>query len=146
MAELLKPGAFCAVLGWIVPISLLVGLVGAFPTWHRAGIPGLQAELAAGVTVMIVMVASCALTAKTSAQGPGMMAYVFVISGMARVLVSVALLAAIWAATGLPARTLMVWAAIFYLTMLVAESIWICRMLGRSGRGKPATAKPTCPP
>lgn len=124
--------SFVALFAWLIPAGLLVGGLGAYPTWRLAGAAGLLAELAAGGVVLAVMAASARFICHAASRGPRRAAQSF----MAGFLVRIALCTALTAAVGqwhadLPQQTLFVWAGLFYLVMVLAEAIWLARALQR---------------
>jgi len=123
--------SFAASLVWVVLAGVLVGLLGAFPTWHLAGRDGLAAELWAGGIVLVAVVLSAAVVVCAAWRGPATAAAAFPASGLIRLGVGLALgcAAARWA--GVDAAAFFVWPAVFYLAMLGAESFWLARALNR---------------
>ena len=127
------------VLWRIVLAGLLVGLAGAYPTWKIVGVAGLNAELSAGVAVMIVMVVSACLTVRMSRQGVQAAALVFAMGGMVRVLACAALGGVAWAMYSLPPIPLCAWIFLFFMALFWVEVSWFVSAL----RGLAATDKPT---
>ena len=123
--------SFPALLGWVLPLGLLVGGVGIYPTLRIAGTSGLHAELAAGLVVLSVMLANGAWTVWTARKGPREVAFAFMLSGVVRVFVCLLVGVVVWQLVPLPLRCYAVWLGIFYLTMLLGEGVWMARALKR---------------
>jgi hypothetical protein len=117
-------------LAWVVPLWLVTLLLGLWPS-RAIGSGVVAAKLVAGAVVLLVMVASGALCVRAARRGPGPAAFAFTVLAMARVLVSLSLLAGAWALLELPPAALLIWAVIFHLVMLVGECIWLARALQR---------------
>jgi len=122
---------FVDLLKWVVPIALSVGLAGAYPTWRAGGPAAMSAQAAAGGIVLSAVLLSGGLVAFAGLAGPGQVTMAFLVSGMLRTLVSVGLgLLLVWK-TDIPAVPLLVWLAVFYLAMFLAEGAWVVRALRR---------------
>ena len=124
--------SFAALFAWLIPASLVVGALGAYPTWRVSGTPGLLAQLAAGAVVLVVMAASARFICHAASHGPRRAAQSFVAGFLVRVAACAALSAAVghWLAD-LPQQTLLVWTGLFYLVMVLAEAIWLARAMQR---------------
>lgn len=124
--------SFAALFVWLIPAGLLVGGLGAYPTWRLSGTPGLLAQLAAGGVVLVVMAASARFIFHAASRGPRQAAQSFVAGFLVRVALCAALTAAVgqWHAD-LPQRTLFVWTGLFYVVMVLAEAFWLARALQR---------------
>ncbi len=123
--------SFPALLGWVLPVGLLVGGVGAGPTWWLAGRAGLVAELLAGTVVLPIMVASALIVLSVASSGAALTSAVFVSIGVMRLaaVVTTALILERFCRMA----TLVFWICIlaFYLAMLGAEVAWLARALKR---------------
>ncbi len=123
--------SFPALLGWVLPVGLLVGGAGAGPTWWLAGRAGLVAELLAGTVVLPIMVASALIVLSVASSGAALTSAVFVSIGVMRLaaVVTTALILERFCRMA----TLVFWICIlaFYLAMLGAEVAWLARALKR---------------
>jgi len=125
------PIRFISLVRWVVPMGLLVGLAGAYPTWRLGGRDALLAEAWAGGIVLSAVLLSALLVAFSATAGPSYATLAFVMSGLGRMIWSVALgMLVVWKG-GLPATPLFVWLAGFYFAMLPAEGAWLARALRR---------------
>jgi hypothetical protein len=123
--------SFAALIGWVVGVGVLVWGLGAYPTYRLAGGVGLEAESAAAVTVMVVMIVSAGVVRINADLGPARAAMAFLYSCAVRILACVGLTVGLWALLDLPIRILFVWTSIFYVSMLTVEGTWLARALGR---------------
>ena len=118
-----------AMVEWIVAAGFSVGIVGAYPTWVFSGIDGLWAELAAGLIVLVLVIADGWLVVRLARRGPRAATFGFVIASAVIGAASLALAVAAWAAIGLKLPVLLLWVAIFYLATLLGLSAWLARQL-----------------
>jgi len=130
-------------LGWVVPAGVLVGALGAYPTWALGGGQGLRAQLAAGAIVVGVMCAGGAFVARAARRGPRAAAFGFVRTGLIMAAGSLVMAAASSAAMKLPLAGTLLWTGVFYFAMLIAKSVWLARALRRDAR--PPAARFTAP-
>ena len=131
--------SFRALAGRLIAAGAVLWAAGAYPTWHLAGGGGLAAQTAAGAAILAVMAANAALIARYGRSDAARLAKIFLISGLARVPLSVALVVGLAAALELPDAALLIWAAVFYLGLIVTEGVWLARVLLRP---KAASAGP----
>jgi len=122
---------------YIVPAGLAAAAIGAYPTWLLAGNEGLRAKAVAGLIVMGVMLVSAAAIVRAARGGAVRAVYAFLISGLARLLGSVALAAGAWAVLSLSPMSLVIWVGIFYLAMLSAEGVWLAQAMRSHGPTSP---------
>lgn len=125
---------FSAMFGWLLAFTVVVVGFGVYPTWMVAGVPGLWAQLSAGVIVLTVMIFNGWATISTADQGPSHVSGAFSASSIVRVALCPLLAWGVWVLTDLPARPLFTWLVIFYLTSLGAECVWVARALRRHAR------------
>lgn len=118
---------FGAAFAWIFPFGLVVGLIGMPDTWDRAGRDGLIAELVAGLLVLAEMLVSAIVIKNSSKKGPAAAASAFVIGVPLRVGSTVLLSIAAVVVLKLPPAVFLLWIAIFYVAMLIGQSIWLTR-------------------
>ncbi len=116
---------FTSALVWIVPTWLAAGAAGAWPTWHLGGRDAINCMLLAGGITLVATLVGTLLVVRSARLGPARAAMTFLASGLVQGVV------AIGAATGAaviidaPLRVTLVWTAIFYVPMLVAQSLWL---------------------
>ena len=121
--------ALMALVGWVIAGGVAAAAIGTYPTWHLAGALGLRAELAAGLIVLGVKLASAWVLTRQAGGGPGRVAFVYVVLVAARVMAVLALTAGACRLWGLPPRALLIWTAAFYLATLATDSIYLARAL-----------------
>ncbi|MCK5114418.1 MAG: hypothetical protein KAR11_06620 [Phycisphaerae bacterium] len=114
---------------WVAPPIAVISLFGILPTWLVGRWDAVWAELVAVAAVLLVMIATGFLTARSAARGASMASTVFLASSMLRMLLCPALTALLWYITKLPAKIMTVWMLITYATALGLECIWIVRAL-----------------
>lgn len=114
---------------WIIMLGLLVWVVGLFPTWRLAGKAGLAAQAIAAVIVMIATCTSAMIIIKLAKSGPRVAAIGMLLSGLVRLIVVVGAIFLVRWLFELPLITLLVWTALFYITMFGGEVIWLTRTL-----------------
>lgn len=122
---------FASLLGWVVPAALILGGLGVWPTWRIAGQPAVHAMLVAAGTVLGVILCGSVVIVRAARGGPGRAAFTFIAIGFVQ---GVALLVVkgLWlTATDLPVVPTLLWAVLFYVAMLVAQSLWLARGLRR---------------
>ena len=130
--------SFLAFLGWVMPGVVVVGAIGAYPTWKLHAQLGLMTELVAGALVLTVaMLSACVIIRRAAAGGHAKAALAFVTLGWVRVLLSAALALVIWSLFGLPPRLMLIWIAVFYLVVLTCECFWLIQALQRERRRLP---------
>jgi len=118
-------------LGWIIPAGVLVGAVGAYPTWAASGVRGLWAQLVAGVIVGGVMCAGGLFVMRAARRGARAAAFGFIVSGFVMAAGTPALAVTASRTMHLPMKPTVLWAGIFCFAMLIAQSIWLARALRR---------------
>ena len=123
--------ALAGLVGWLVAAGVAVAVVGTYPTWRLAGAAGLKAELAAGLIVLGVKLASAVAVTGQAGGGPGRVAFVYVILIAVRTAAVLVLASGACWLWSLPPRALLIWTAAFYLAMLAAESFCLARALQR---------------
>jgi hypothetical protein len=128
---------FVAMLGWVVPISLAVGGLGAYPTWYwcgqeNGGWEALEAETWAWGIVFIGIIMSGLLIHRAAREGAARAAAMFMPTEGYRIALCVILGVVAWLLTRVHFVPLVVWLFIFYLTMLFCEVAWLARALRRS--------------
>ncbi len=115
----------------LLPAGLVLGLAGAWPTWHLAGAGGVLSLLCAGGLVLAAVLFSGLLVVALAAGGPSRAALGFVASGLVRLLLCVGIGLAVIHALPVCAMTFFIWLGIYYLAMFLAESAWLSRALHR---------------
>lgn len=137
-----------ALLGWVLPVSLGLGVFGIWPTWLVARWPGVLAELTAGAVVLSVMIANGLMVVAAAKKGRASAATAFSASSLVRMVVCPLLTAAAGWIFGLEIMPLGVWMVVFYLTGLAMECVWIVRALRRHRRlhEQPETRAMNCTP
>jgi hypothetical protein len=114
-------------LAWGSPMGVAVGLAGAYPTWRLGGPTALAGEGVAGVIVVAAVTIAGLLVDRMAAGGPLAPATEFCASRVFRMLSCAALgLIAAWIAIG-SVVAMLVWLALFYTVVLVAEAISLAR-------------------
>jgi len=126
-----------SLLAWTVGPAVLVGLVGAYPTWRFAGQGGLASQAAAGFIVMLAMGASAAAVARKAAGGAAKAAMAFLLAASVRVGICVASGLAAAILLPLPTAALLIWLGAFYVVSLLGESAWLVKAIRRSTEGSP---------
>lgn len=126
--------SFWALLGWVLPVGLLAGGVGAAVTWWAAGPQGLTAEFLAGAVVLPVMIVSALIVVAVAAYGPAVTTLTFVSVGVVRLtaVMAVGLIVYRYCRPGM--LVFWVWVAVFYLAVIAAEVAWLTRALKRDAR------------
>lgn len=115
---------------WTLPAMALAGVVGGYITWRVAGPRALQAEIAAAVINLVVMLGNAVgMVAYARRKSPGKAALAFLAAGMIRAAACIGLILAAWKLADLPLMPLAVWAASFYLLALAGETAWMTRAL-----------------
>ena len=117
--------------GYVVLAGLIVTAIGTWPTWKLAGWEGLRAELAAGVIVTVLTLASGAVLARRSRLGPAAVTMAFLSLTLLRVAFCAGLGVAAWRLWDLHKAALLLWTCAFYLAMLAGEGLWLVRSLRR---------------
>ena len=125
---------FSALLGWVLPVGVLTGLVGLYPTYRWAGGDGILALIAAGAAALLVVLISGFITCILARRGPAMAAGGFLFASLLRVVVCLILTAAAWQAFDLPGKVVFLWACLFYGLMILCEAGWVSRALSRDAR------------
>ena len=123
--------SFPALLGWTMPLGLMGGGLGVWPTWAAQGWQGLRAGLVALIIVFCATMLSGAAVAWQASRGPGRAAMAFIVSGPVKMIASLVAAAAAWWVMELAPRALFTWTGIFYLVLLAGESVWLARALQR---------------
>ncbi len=121
-----------AMLGFVLPVTIVLWALGSWPAWRWAGADGLAAHTAAGCIVLGVMVASAALVRLFAAMGPGKAAFAFVAASLVRIMSCVGITIAVWALFDMPAGVLCLSMPTFYFALLLAEGIWLSKALNRN--------------
>ncbi len=131
MTEVRLQLSFWAMLGWVGVIGMLLGAVGAWPTWMLAGREGLMSELIAGAVVLPIMLASALVVLRGSLRGPAAAVKMFVVGWAVRLpaVVALALLLGFFCRVHLVA--FMCWVGLFYLATIVCEGLWLAKGLKR---------------
>ena len=108
-------------------MGMAVGLVGAYPTWRMGGFNALTGEGVAGAIVMAAVTIAGLLVDRMSSKRPLPPATEFYVSRVFRML-SCAILGLIAAYIAIGSVVAMlVWLALFYMVVLVAEAISLAR-------------------
>jgi len=122
---------------WVLPPSLAVWAVGAWPM-YRHGEGWLEAQtlaLAAGLVVMIARVGAIKIVVARAQGRNGRVNVAFVLSqafmfaGMVTVLALLAVGVAMQKLLSLPSAPFFLWIVGFYMIMLAAETWWLSRVL-----------------
>jgi hypothetical protein len=123
--------SFWALLGWVLPLGVLVGGVGVTPTWWLVGREGLVAELLAGAVVLPIMIASALIVLGVASYGPALTTVVFVSIGVMRLTAVVATALILHRFSRVLVLPFWIWVVVFYLTVFGAEVAWLARALKR---------------
>ena len=123
--------SYLALLGWTVPLAAILFAVGVWPTWRAGGLTAVWAQVTAKAVVLGTVLASGAIVCRMARRGPARAAVAFIFSCMGRILVAVVLMLTAWRLLELHLTALAVWLVIFYLALLIGESIWLSRALKR---------------
>ena len=110
---------------WLVLSVVAAGAAGLYPTWRLTGAAGLHSQLSAGVIVLVVNIACGYLVVRKARRGPGAAAFTFISMGMIRMVVGLALMAAVWRMFELNVKAGFIWLALFYLIALIVEGVWL---------------------
>lgn len=122
---------FRGMLAYVLPAGLLAAGVGVWPTWRLAGAAGLAAKGVAGLIVLAAGCVSAWAVLWAWRHGPAWTAWAFVLAGLFRMASCLAMAGGAWLAFGLSPRVLFLWTAVFYIVMLLGESLWLARALRR---------------
>lgn len=131
-------------IAWSGGLAAAIAVAGIAPTLWLAGTHGLFAYAMAAGIVVAVMAMSAVLIFRAGARGPGKAAMTFVLLGAARAIASLVLAWLAWCFGGFAAAPLLIWVALFYMTMLAGESIWLTKALRREAFG-PAIGRASRP-
>jgi hypothetical protein len=123
--------SFWVLLGWVLPVGVLVGGVGVPLTWWLVGREGLVAEALAAVIVLPIMVASAAIVVGVASFGPALITAVFVSIGVMRLTAVMATALIVYRFCRIPTLAFWIWVVVFYLAMFAAEVAWLARALKR---------------
>ncbi|MFP4105672.1 MAG: hypothetical protein ACLFVU_06205 [Phycisphaerae bacterium] len=123
--------SYLAMLGWVVPFGLVAGCPDLYVTSRIAGTEGVRAGIAAWIVTSAVVLLSGWFVVLSARKGPQRAAFVFIVAGMLRAVIVLLLVAAVWAVLKLMPIVLLVWALIFYCSMLAGEVAWLARALNR---------------
>jgi hypothetical protein len=126
-----------ALLGWVLPVVVIVAGVGVLPTWLTTGWAGVLSELLAVGVVLGVLLVTGWLTVYAARLGTNQAATVFLGCSIFRLLLCPALVALGWMLTALPHKPMGVWLVVSYLLVLGLEVIWLVRALRQSARQNP---------
>ena len=118
-------------LAYVILTAVVVGAVGAWPTWRLAGRSGLHAMLAGGGIVLFVKIAFAYVIVRQAARGPGRAAFAFILLTLVRLLSNLLLAGGAWALFNVSRKLLLIWTGLFYFALIVAESIWLARAFQR---------------
>ena len=124
--------SFVGAFGYLLPIILVLGVVGAAPTLARYGRSGLSAELIAGGLVLTAMILSAAVVTASAKSGPASAAMAFAACGIVRPAVCMGGFVAAVKLTDTSSQALLIWLLVFYFCALVGEGAWIVRALRRN--------------
>ena len=125
-----------SMLGWMTASMAVTALAGAYPTWRWAAAEGLWAMLAAAAVVAAVFgVSGVAMIRFFSGKDPTRLAYLFPLSAV-RIVACLMAAGAVWAVSVLPMQAYFIWIALFYVTVLLVESVWFARYLKLGVFGK----------
>lgn len=116
-------------LRWTVISAGAVAAVGLYPTYLLAGFRGLLAEAVASAIVTIVAMGALTLMVHQARFGAASLIWTYKTAAMGKMLLSVVLALGAKFAFNLPSRPLLLWIVIFYLAVLVGQSIWLSRTL-----------------
>ena len=123
---------------WVLPPSLAVWAVGAWPMYRCGGAVWLEAQtlaMAAGLVVMIARVAAIKIVvARAQARKERVniafvLSQAFMFAGMVTVLALLAVGVAMQKLLSLPSAPFFLWIVGFYMIMLAAETWWLSRVL-----------------
>lgn len=123
--------SYLALVGWTVPLAVILLAVGIWPTWRAGGQNAVLALLTAKAVVLATVLASGVIVCRMARRGPARAAIAFIFSCMGRILIAVVLMLTAWRLLELHLTALAVWLVIFYLALLIGESIWLSRALRR---------------
>jgi len=121
--------SYLALLGWTMPLGLVAFAVGIWPTWQAGGALAVWSQVTAGAVVLATVMGSGVIVCRMARRGPARAAVGFIFSCMGRILLAVALTLTAWRLLELHLMALAIWLVIFYLALLIGESIWLSRAL-----------------
>jgi hypothetical protein len=127
--------SLASLLFWAIGPALLVGLVGAYPTWRFAGQGGLAGQATAACIVILAMAASAAVVVRKAVGGAAKAAVAFLLTASVRI--GICLVLGLAAAFLLPLSTaaMLAWLGVFYVVSLLGECAWLTRAIRRSVEG-----------
>jgi len=120
-----------AMLCFVLPTTIVLWALGAWPAWQWAGRDGLVAHTAAGGVVLGVMIASAAVVRRFAAMGPDKAAFAFVGTSFVRILFCMGITLGLWALFEMPTAVLCLSVSAFYFTLILAEGFWLSHALNR---------------
>lgn len=122
---------FASALVWIVPTWLVAGAAGAWPTWRLGGRDAINCMLLAGGITLATTLIGALCVVRSARLGPARAAMTFLAFGLILGVVSLGAATGAAVIIGASLRVTLVWTAIFYTPMLVAQSLWLYRGLRR---------------
>ena len=128
---------------WVFLPVLVITLFGILPTWLVSGWNGIWAELVAVGAVLFVMVGTGIITVRTARRGAGIASTVFLGSSLIRIVLCPGFTTLLWYITKFPAKTMLVWMLLAYITCLGLECVWMVRALRQATSAKENEQKET---
>jgi hypothetical protein len=125
-----------ALAAWLGSACALASALGATLTWKYAGTPGLWAQLAAAVLILLVMLASGAWICHRANFGSSRAATAFLAMGFPRIALGIGLAMLARSFFDLPTKPLFVWVGVYYMALLLVEGVWLSRELREIGKGE----------
>jgi hypothetical protein len=120
---------FAGMLGWIVPVGLAIAAAGAYPTWVLGGAGALWAQLAGGLIALGVLAVGALVVIRAARRGAAAAAIAFIVAGLGMGVLLLLIGAGAWALLELHMVSLVLWIAIFFVAMHLAQSFWLYRAL-----------------
>lgn len=120
-------------LSWLVPGYLVVGGIGAYPTWALKGLPGLVSLVAAALCSFAAATFTGWLIGRASQEGPVRAAAAFLPCEAYRLGIVLVAGAVIWALGGEVVSTVL-WLLGLHLLALLCETQWLVRALRKDER------------
>ena len=116
---------FSALIWSLAWLGLVVGLAGAYPTWHLRGSDGLLAQGCAGAVAMSAVLVGGLLIRAMAQAGPATVALGFMATLPVRVAACCVAGIVVVTEYTICAKTFFVWLGVFYLALMLRESAWV---------------------
>ena len=118
----------------VIASVVVIGGLGAYPTWTWSGDGGLVAEAVAGAAGLAGAVMGAALITRAAREGAARAAAAFLPAEGYRFGVGAGSAALLWLVTDIPPVPLLIWSLGFFLAILFCETSWLVGALQRDAR------------